>query len=540
MDSQMETENKPKKTTGHIIRGIIRWFFIVALGLLLAVGLWFQAPWKILIILAIVLASLTIVPKILRKWVWLGFAVAVAAVIVWIFIPEKDAGQWKPYTLDKEIAAFNAKYAIPDEDNAAVLYTAVMKNQNWDEICSQLDKLGYRDPNCVEHWSDEDGRKLAELVLPLEPDLNAIREAAKNSKCRFEVHPTVLGLDGDMDRLRIFRRWASILKTISSHNCPLQDQIDTDITLLQMSKHLSDQPTLLNLLSGLAIAGTGQNQLEKNIMDAAVSSQQLDAIENALQQSKFDMASQWPQILECEKFYVKDVYALMYEMHTSGKIRFTHGLYQNLFNIVKEDPNEFPRWTKFQKKVFPLSMWFVLPDRPDSIFQMIDTAYQPYYAANWSDCFNTKPKRPFYPTAEFQNFPFHTSQWNIRGCVDLLAAMTQSIINNFHYTLSKSEADRRGCLLLCAIRRYRIEHQDWPEKLEDLLPAVPEDLLTDPVSQERFVYKRDGDSFILYSKGYDGIDSGGKRKSIFDPNKQSITHLQDDILIWPENLPETF
>jgi hypothetical protein len=95
-------------------------------------------------------------------------------------------------------------------------------------------------------------------------------------------------------------------------------------------------------------------------------------------------------------------------------------------------------------------------------------------------------------------------------------------------------------LLLCAIRRYRIEHQDWPEKLEDLLPAVPEDLLTDPVSQERFVYKRDGDSFILYSKGYDGIDSGGKRKSIFDPNKQSITHLQDDILIWPENLPETF
>jgi hypothetical protein len=228
----------------------------------------------------------------------------------------------------------------------------------------------------------------------------------------------------------------------------------------------------------------------------------------------------------------------MYEVNPSGKIRFTHGLYQNLFNIAREDPNEFPRWTKFQKKLFPLSMWFVLPDKPDSIFQMIDTAYQPYYAANWSDCFNTKPKRPFYPTAEFQNFPFHTSQWNIRGCVDLLAAMTQSITNNFHYILSKSEADRRGCLLLCAIQRYYIEHQAWPEKLEDLLPSVPEELLTDPVSQERFVYKRDGDGIILYGKGEDGIDSGGKRRSAYDPNKLTYTWIQDDNLIWPAKLPE--
>ncbi|MBM4103710.1 MAG: hypothetical protein FJ263_06600 [Planctomycetes bacterium] len=539
MESQMETENKPKKTTGCIICGITRWFFIVALGLLLAVGLWFQAPWKILIILAIVLASLTIVPKILRKWVWLGFAVAVAAVIVWIFIPEKDDGQWQPYNLDKEIAAFNAKYAVPDEDNAAVLYTAIMKNQNWEEIDRKLDELGTKDPNCVEHWSDEDGRKLAELILPLEPDLDAIREAAKNSKCRFETHPTVLGLQKDLDRLQIFRRWANILNMISEHVASPQEQIDNGITLLQMGKHLSDQPNLLNLLSGLAVAGTGQNQLNKNVMDNAITLQQIDAIENALQQSKFDMASQWPQILECERFYVKDVYALMYEVHASGKIRFTHGLYQNLFNIARKDPNEFPRWTKFQKKIFPLSMWFVLPDKPDSIFQMIDTAYQPYYAANWSGCFNTKPKRPFYPNAEFQNFPFHTSQWNIRGCVDLLAAMTQSIINNFHYTLSKSEADRRGCLLLCAMQQYRHQHRDWPGKLEDLLPAVSEELLTDPVSQERFVYKNAGDSIILYGKGEDGIDSGGKRRSVYDPNKLTYIWAQDDNLIWPEELPKT-
>jgi hypothetical protein len=62
-------------------------------------------------------------------------------------------------------------------------------------------------------------------------------------------------------------------------------------------------------------------------------------------------------------------------------------------------------------------------------------------------------------------------------------------------------------------------------------------LLTDPVSKDPFIYKRDGDSFILYSKGFDGIDTGGKSKTIFDPNKPSITHLQDDILFWPVKLP---
>ena len=537
MELQTILENKPKKTAGCIIRSIIRWFFIVTLGLLLVVGLWFAAPWKILTILAIVLASLIIVPKFLRKWVWLGFAIIVAAVIVWIFIPEKDTGQWKPYSLDREIAEFNAKYAVPEAENAAMLYTAIMKNQNWDEISGQFDKLGYRDPNCVEHWSAEDNRKLAELILPLEPDLNAIREAAKNNKCRFDVFPTITDFEKEVKRDQIFRKWTNILYVISNHDAQLQKQIDNGITLMRMGMHLSIQPTLIDLLSGLPIAGTGQNQLKKNIMDAAVSSQQLDAIENALQQSKFDMASQWPQILECEKFYAKSIYALMYEVHPSGEIRFTHDYCQNLLNIVNEDPN-IPRWTNFQKKLFLLSMWFVLPDKPDGIFQMIDASYQPYYAVNWSDCFNTKPAQPFDPFAELQKCPSYPSQWNVRGYVDLYAASTQATIANFSHILCQREADRRGCLLLCAMQQYRHQHRDWPGKLEDLLPVVPEELLTDPVSQERFVYKRTGDGFILYSKGYDGIDTGGKNKSIYDPNKPSITRLQDDILIWPENLPE--
>jgi hypothetical protein len=536
----METENKPKKTTGHIIRGIIRWFFIIALGLLLAVGLWFAAPWKILTILAIVLASLIIVPKFLRKWVWLGFAVAVAAVIVWIFIPEKDAGQWKPYSLDKEIAAFNAKYAIPDEDNAAVLYTAVMKNQNWDEICSQLDKLGYRDPNCVEHWSDEDGRKLAELILPLEPDLDAIREAAKNNKCRFETHPTVLGLQKDLERLQIFRRWANILNIISEHVASPQEQIDNGITLLRMGAHLTRQPTFIDFLSGLAISGIGRSELKKNIMNPAIDSQQLNTIENALQQSRVDMESLWPQLLDSEKIGVKSLYALGYEIHPSGKIRLAHNYYQNLGDITKTDPNEVYHQTDIQKQTYRLMRWFVMPSEPDRVFQMIDDAYQPCYKTDWPNYLNTKPSQPIDLSDQFkQLMSFGGGYWNIRGSINLTASYTQSTINNFHRILLQCETYRKGCLLVCALKRYQIQHKTWPEKLEDLLPAVSEELLTDPASKGRFIYKQDGRSFILYSKGFDDIDTGGKSKSIYDPNKPSITRLQDDILIWPEELPET-
>ena len=94
--------------------------------------------------------------------------------------------------------------------------------------------------------------------------------------------------------------------------------------------------------------------------------------------------------------------------------------------------------------------------------------------------------------------------------------------------------------MIIALRRHKNSNGHWPQRLEDVNSLVPAEILIDPINSDSFVYKLTEDNFILYSKGKNGIDDGGKSKTIFDPNKPSITHLQDDILFWPAKIQETF
>lgn len=61
-----------------------------------------------------------------------------------------------------------------------------------------------------------------------------------------------------------------------------------------------------------------------------------------------------------------------------------------------------------------------------------------------------------------------------------------------------------------ALRAYRHKHGQWPESLNSLvpdeLPAVP----TDPFSHQPLVYRVAGDDFILYSRGQNRTDDGGR------------------------------
>ena len=49
----------------------------------------------------------------------------VLAIIVWIFLPDDNKG-WKPYQFDKELAQLQARYAVPDSENAAILYNQIL------------------------------------------------------------------------------------------------------------------------------------------------------------------------------------------------------------------------------------------------------------------------------------------------------------------------------------------------------------------------------------------------------------------------------
>ena len=102
-------EEKAKKKKPGIYKRILKWIGLVLLVLLLIAALIFQAPWKVIALLVIVLAACTILPKPARKWFWLSIAAIVVVLIIWVFLPEDNEG-WRPYTFDEELAALEAKH----------------------------------------------------------------------------------------------------------------------------------------------------------------------------------------------------------------------------------------------------------------------------------------------------------------------------------------------------------------------------------------------------------------------------------------------
>ncbi|MCH9021899.1 MAG: hypothetical protein IID32_03965, partial [Planctomycetes bacterium] len=115
------------------VRKVLKWIFVSLVFLVLVLALFFQVSWKVDVLLLIVLLTLTVVPRVFRKWIWVAGGGVVVVLIVWVFLPDDDEG-WRPYTLDREVAAFEAKYAVPDEFNAALIYEKLPEFEDKDHF----------------------------------------------------------------------------------------------------------------------------------------------------------------------------------------------------------------------------------------------------------------------------------------------------------------------------------------------------------------------------------------------------------------------
>ena len=60
-----------------------------------------------------------------------------------------------------------------------------------------------------------------------------------------------------------------------------------------------------------------------------------------------------------------------------------------------------------------------------------------------------------------------------------------------------------------ALAIYRAENGEYPERLEQLVPAALAELPSDPFTGRPFVYQRTDDGFRLYSVGDNQQDDGG-------------------------------
>jgi hypothetical protein len=509
----MAEEKEEKKKPG-IVRRIFKRIDLGVLSALIILGLIFEAPWKVITLLLIVLAACTILPKQLRKWFWLSVGVVIIALIIWVFLPEETEG-WRPYTFDEELAAIEAKRAIPDEENAAIIYNQLLESYA-DEDFNMPEDFPIREP-----WTSQDHPEIAEWLKQHQMTIQTLMEAAKIEKCRFPVNADIMSLDQGMGRVSKMRKWTYLLISAGSNDIAegrTKQALEKYIAVLQMAKHQFQQPTMIDTLVGIALEALAIRQFNQFVVTGAATEEHLSAIEDTLSKNRFNWSSDFPRILEYEKLFAKNFWGMFYAINPEGKVRRS----PNPMVIIRSQcTEELPQLTYWQRKLAKASTllgWFFLPATPQKAGKVIDESYEKFYMMAEPD-YNWQKERE-KPSKMFRL----TYRYLVKHSTGILAPVYYRI----HDTYLRLTADKRGSQIIIALRQYKNKNGYWPVNLNDVKSMAPVEIFVDPHNGGDFVYEITEENFRLYSKGKNNIDEDGKYKRRYGETSEG-----DDWLIWP-------
>ena len=82
----------------------------------------------------------------------------------------------------------------------------------------------------------------------------------------------------------------------------------------------------------------------------------------------------------------------------------------------------------------------------------------------------------------------------------------------------------------CALERFWIEHGEYPDALGELEPVYLETVPHDVMTGEPLKYRHEGERFVLYSVGLNGVDDGGV--VVFDPERAAEVNFDEGDLVW--------
>ncbi|MFB0525783.1 MAG: hypothetical protein ACETVZ_09585 [Phycisphaerae bacterium] len=527
----MAEEKQEKKKAGIIWR-ILKWIGLAIPTILLILAILFFPSWKVTILFFIILAA-CVIPKKMRKWFWLSVAAIVIALIIWIFLPDDDEG-WRPYTFEKELAAIEAQYTVPDEENAAKIYDELFGTMNGDPNEPKF-FLRSRPSSKDEPWLSKDHPETAEWLKGYESTIEKLLQSAKKDKCHFHIPAYSWDLDQDMERLPKMRRCTFLLLS-AANNDIAEGRIDAGLEkylcIIRMAKYLYQQPVIIDFLVGFAIEGLALSQLNRFVIEGQPNGEQLELIGNTIKGLKNNWSSDWPKILDLEKLHSKNTLcSSTYQVNPQGKVRLSRdpcaGMkeqWQEELKVGKIQDSEaiatlqrllYPTYLQRKRcKAKTILSWFFMPSTPQKAAKIIDGSYERYYAMTGPN-FNWQKEPKEYPITSLFSFTF---LYNYRRKIERIADISGPVYYKIHEIYVRNLSLRRGSRLLTAIKQYNIEHGSWPENLEQVKGSVPAEVLVDPITGDAFVYKLIEEDFMLYSRGKNGIDEGGIRREVVDPN----------------------
>jgi len=103
----------------------------------------------------------------------------------------------------------------------------------------------------------------------------------------------------------------------------------------------------------------------------------------------------------------------------------------------------------------------------------------------------------------------------------LIAALLLPALQNITFKAAMAQTATEQAALACALERYRLAQDQFPDRLEALTPQYMSRLPNDFITGQPYKYRRTDDGqFILYSVGWNEKDDGGvPGKTLFDQSQ---------------------
>jgi len=485
-------EQDQQKKKARLVWRIFKWIGLGLLALLLIAGIIFQAPWKVITLLVVILAACTVLPKPVRKWFWLSAGVVVIALIIWVLLPE-DNEDWRPYTFDEELAAMKAEYAIPDEENAAVIYNELFETLDVD---SNQPKFFWRTtPSSLhEPWLTKDHPETAEWLKGHQSTIDKLIQATKKEKCRFFpicVEPVTYG--NYLNRLPKIRNSERLLISFANNDVAEDrngDAIEKYSCVIQIADHMFQQPAMMYYLVGFAIENLSMQMLNRFVIESRPTAEQLQLISSFIKSLENNWGTDWRKMLDFEKLFAKNsLCCMVYEINPNGKIRRSRGLPPTAQEFKEKAPSETYRRRRCAK-LGTIFVGLYYPSSPVKVIEIINTGFEKYFAM----------AEPDYDWSKEPDYVWRLSKFNYRAGVKFLAGINEPTYYRVHEIYLTNLALRRGSRLLVAIKQYNIEHGSWPSSLDKIKSGAPAEAFIDPVGGGQFEYENHGERFSLFGE----------------------------------------
>jgi len=199
-------------------------------------------------------------------------------------------------SIDERLAVIEASLAIPDSENAAILYDKLL--QNPDALIKDHSELLGQDVVATrsQYWTKENYPKLAILIKDHQWLINELMKIKQFEKCRFplvvEPYRRI-----QVKRISTMRKWAFLLSQAANNDVG-EGRIDDAVAkwqcLIQIGKHLRQQSQLIEYLVGMAIESMGIMRTISFLAECNASESHLGKIEFFQVQTHDD----WPAVLE--------------------------------------------------------------------------------------------------------------------------------------------------------------------------------------------------------------------------------------------------